>query len=82
MKFKLIKKINPPLLSSPNLGEVGWGCWLISLVLKEGRKRQIRRVAELLGYRVDKLKRVRIGKLYLGDLPPGQYRDVKTNEII
>ena len=56
--------------------------WLISLILQEGKKRQIRRVAEILGYKIIQLKRVRIGKLKLGHLPVGKYRRVSADEII
>ena len=56
--------------------------WLVKLVLKEGRKRQIRRIAEKLGYQVIDLKRVRMGKLKLGDLAPGEWREVNRGDII
>ncbi len=56
--------------------------WLVGLVLKEGRKRQIRKVAEKLGYQVIDLKRVRIGKLKLGGLEPGRWREVRRQDII
>lgn len=56
--------------------------WLVRLVLKEGRKRQIRKIAEKLGYQVIDLKRIRVGKLLLGKLLPGEYREVKREEII
>ena len=42
--------------------------------LREGKKRQIRRMCELVGLAVTGLKRVRIGRVVLGDLPPGQWR--------
>ena len=58
------------------------GRWLVNLVLKEGKKRQIRRVANLLGYTVEQLARVRVGKLRLGDLRPGEWRIVKREDII
>ena len=41
----------------------------LRFVLREGRKRQIRRVCELVGLKVVGLKRVRIGRVKLGDLP-------------
>ncbi|HCR41849.1 TPA: hypothetical protein DIV45_00535 [Patescibacteria group bacterium] len=82
MQCRVIKQISPPHPTSPYQGEERRGCWLILLVLKEGRKRQIRRIAELLGYRVDKLKRVRIGKLKLGQLPAGKYAQVLEQDII
>ncbi|NWG31024.1 MAG: rRNA pseudouridine synthase [Rhodocyclaceae bacterium] len=52
----------------------------LQFILKEGRKRQIRRMCELVGLRVVGLKRVRIGKVRLGDLPPGQWRYLRPDE--
>jgi 23S rRNA pseudouridine2604 synthase len=46
----------------------------LRFVLREGRKRQIRRMCEQVGLRVVGLKRVRMGRIVLGDLPPGQWR--------
>ncbi len=46
----------------------------LRFVLREGRKRQIRRMCELVGLKVTALKRVRIGRIPLGHLPPGQWR--------
>lgn len=43
-----------------------------NIVLKEGKKRQIRRMVEALGDCVVKLKRIRMGKIVLGDLKPGE----------
>ncbi|KAI1690473.1 RNA pseudouridylate synthase domain-containing protein [Ditylenchus destructor] len=46
----------------------------LRFVLREGKKRQIRRMCELVGLKVVGLKRVRIGRVSLGDLPLGQWR--------
>jgi 23S rRNA pseudouridine2604 synthase len=46
----------------------------LRFVLREGKKRQIRRMCELVGLKVIGLKRVRIGRITLGDLPLGQWR--------
>ncbi len=46
----------------------------LRFVLREGRKRQIRRMCELVGLKVTALKRVRIGRIPLGHLPVGQWR--------
>ncbi|HRH81556.1 MAG TPA: pseudouridine synthase [Thiobacillaceae bacterium] len=46
----------------------------LRFILKEGRKRQIRRMCELVGLKVVGLKRVRIGNVRLGRLPMGQWR--------
>ena len=48
----------------------------LELVMREGRNRQIRRTAALLGYPVLDLKREAIGSLRLADLPEGQWREV------
>ncbi len=52
----------------------------LHFILKEGKKRQIRRMCELVGLRVIGLKRVRIGKVRLGDLPLGQWRFLRADE--
>jgi 23S rRNA pseudouridine2604 synthase len=52
----------------------------LKIVLTEGRKRQIRRMCELVGLRVSGLKRVRIGKVRLGNLPEGQWRYLRDDE--
>lgn len=52
----------------------------LRFVLREGRKRQIRRMCELVGLQVLGLKRVRIGSISLGHLPPGQWRYLRDDE--
>lgn len=52
----------------------------LRFILREGRKRQIRRMCELVGLKVTGLKRVRIGGVRLGDLPQGQWRYLGPNE--
>lgn len=52
----------------------------LSFVLREGKKRQIRRMCEMVGLEVVGLKRVRIGLVKLGDLPTGQWRYLGDNE--
>jgi 23S rRNA pseudouridine2605 synthase len=54
--------------------------WL-RIVLREGRKRQIRWVGAMLGHPVQRLIRVRIGPLRLGDLKPGQWRRLTDAEV-
>jgi 23S rRNA pseudouridine2604 synthase len=46
----------------------------LRFVLREGKKRQIRRMCELVGLKVTGLKRIRIGQITLGPLPLGQWR--------
>ena len=61
--------------------KVGWlNHDQLCFVLREGRKRQIRRMCELVGLRVTGLKRVRIGKVNLGNLPVGQWRYLRADE--
>jgi 23S rRNA pseudouridine2605 synthase len=63
-------------------------CWLendqtawFRVVMRQGRKRQIRETARVLGLHVRKLIRIRIGALKLGELKPGQYRELSLAEI-
>ena len=52
----------------------------LRFVLREGKKRQIRRMCELVGLTVTGLKRVRIGRVRLGQLPAGQWRYLGEHE--
>ena len=52
----------------------------LRFILKEGKKRQIRRMCELVGLKVLGLKRVRIGKVMLGELPEGKWRYLREGE--
>jgi 23S rRNA pseudouridine2604 synthase len=52
----------------------------LRIVLREGRKRQIRRMCEQVGLQVLALKRVRIGSVTLGPLPAGQWRFLRDDE--
>jgi 23S rRNA pseudouridine2605 synthase len=54
--------------------------WL-RIVLREGRKRQIRRIAAMLGHPVRRLVRVRIGPIELGNLRPGEWRHLREGEV-
>lgn len=51
-----------------------------SLILTQGLNRQIRRMCEELGVRVKRLKRVRVENILLGDLKPGEYRELTVAE--
>jgi 23S rRNA pseudouridine2605 synthase len=53
----------------------------LEIVMREGRKRQIRRVASLLGHPVKQLIRTRIEFLEIGHLRPGQWRTLSPKEV-
>ncbi|MFD1008610.1 23S rRNA pseudouridine(2604) synthase RluF [Oceanisphaera ostreae] len=53
----------------------------INIILTQGLNRQIRRMAEYLGFSVTSLKRVRIMNIELGGLKPGQWRYVSASEL-
>ena len=67
------KKLKPAKVSWANEDQ-------LRFVLREGRKRQIRRMCELVGLKVVGLKRVRIGSVVLGKLPAGQWRYLGPHE--
>lgn len=67
------KKLRPAKVSWSNEDQ-------LRFVLREGKKRQIRRMCELVGLKVVGLKRVRIGRIPLGDLPVGQWRLLRETE--
>ena len=52
----------------------------LRFVLREGKKRQIRRMCELVGLNVVGLKRTRIGMIPLGNLPAGKWRYLAADE--
>jgi 23S rRNA pseudouridine2604 synthase len=52
----------------------------LRFILREGKKRQIRRMCELVGLKVTGLKRIRIGRVKLGNLPQGQWRYLAEDE--
>ncbi len=53
----------------------------VRIVLREGRKRQVRRMFQSIGHEVAYLKRVRVGMLGLGDLSVGEWRELGADEI-
>ena len=71
-------KTQPAIVSV--LRKIDKGAWL-KVILKEGKKRQIREVGALLGLPVVRLIRVRLAGLQLGNLKTGEYRYLSTDEI-
>jgi len=53
----------------------------LRVILRQGINRQIRRMFETVGYRVERLLRIRIGNLRLGDLPCGHWRALTKSEL-
>jgi len=54
----------------------------ITVTLKEGKNREIRRMLGMLGYRAERLKRVRVANLRLADLETGKWRKLTPDEIL
>jgi pseudouridine synthase len=59
----------------------GKGATFVELVLHEGRKHQVKRMCEAVGHPVRRLHRSRYAGLELGDLPPGQWRELTRAEV-
>ena len=74
-KGDLLKAKNVRLLSANNTRSEA------ELVLAEGRNREVRRMFKALGFRVLRLKRVAVGPVRLGELPPGKWRTLSRAEI-
>ncbi|MGI9471825.1 MAG: pseudouridine synthase [Rubripirellula sp.] len=53
----------------------------MEIVLREGKNREIRRILARLGHKVQQLRRIAVGPLRLGDVPPGAYRVVSSQEV-
>lgn len=54
-------------------------CW-VELILREGRNRQVRRMTAAVGHPTLRLVRVAVGPIRLGDLKPGEWRDLEPDE--
>lgn len=67
-------------LEARHVEDVGHGA-VVALVLREGRKREVRRMCEAVGHPVTHLLRVRFGPIRLGDLPAGEWRDLTGEEV-
>ena len=60
--------------------QAGKSCW-IKVVMSEGKKRQIREVGKTIGLPVQRILRVRIGTLQLGELKAGEWRKLNPGEV-
>ena len=70
--------IRPPEVSRMRAAE---GKALLEVTIHEGRNRQIRRMCEIAGMKVTRLKRIAEGALKLNDLPLGKWRHLTTAEV-
>lgn len=57
------------------------GAYTFKIILTQGVNRQIRRMCQSFGYQVKSLKRVRVMNIQLEDLKPGEYREIKENDL-
>ena len=57
------------------------GTYTMKMILTQGVNRQIRRMCRAVGYEVRELKRTRVMNIQLGDLKPGEYRELTDNEL-
>lgn len=55
---------------------------VLQITISEGRNRQVRRMCEAVGLEVARLKRISVGPIKLGMLPPGKWRELKPFELI
>lgn len=60
----------------------GKGCGNLTLVMTEGRKREVRRLMYSVGYPVVTLRRVRFGPVKLGQLPPGEWETLSSPDVL
>lgn len=79
-KVRLIPEPDLPPRSKPVTphGPTSW----IEIRLREGKKRQIRHMTAAVGLFTLRLVRVAIGEIQLGDLTPGEWRDLTSKELI
>jgi pseudouridine synthase len=53
----------------------------LTIELREGQNREVRRLCTAIGHEVTRLKRVRVGLFELGDLAPGAWREISRAEV-
>ncbi len=75
-----VRLLGTPRGASPARSAPKGSTWL-EIVLTEGKNRQVRRMGAAVGHEVLELVRVRIGRLGLGDLAPGEWRELGREEV-
>lgn len=76
-----LRPVEAVLLDSNVRFSDGMDASVVEITLHEGRNRQIRRMCELLGFTVLRLRRISVGELSLGELPIGKWRFLTQKEI-
>lgn len=76
-----LRPVEARLIASGEVMPDGTAVSVVELILHEGRNRQIRRMCDLLGFKVVRLCRIAIGEITLGDLPRGKWRYLTNEEI-
>jgi 23S rRNA pseudouridine2605 synthase len=76
-----VRVLGTPRRAAGPPGPEGQGSTWLEIVLTEGKNRQVRRMGAAVGHEVLELVRVRIGWLSLGDLAPGEWRELGPDEI-
>ena len=72
----------PARAKSARIIDAHGGRGQLALVLTEGRKREVRRMLDVIGLPVTRLLRVRVGPIQLGRLAPGAHRDLDAEELL
>ena len=54
---------------------------MVQIIIKEGKNHEVKRLFESIGYKVDKLKRERLGFFVLDNLQSGKYRKLSPKEV-
>ncbi|MDR1674003.1 MAG: rRNA pseudouridine synthase [Oscillospiraceae bacterium] len=76
------KKTLPATVNVLTKEKTDSGSRIVMLItIREGRNRQVRKMCEAVGLEVARLRRISIGPLKLGMLPPGEYRELTAEEL-
>lgn len=80
---KLMKSIVKYHTKPAKIFEIGQkrGDMKLVVIIKEGKKRQIRKMFDVIGHKVIKLKRIKFAGIELGDLRPGEFRHLSEGEV-